>query len=324
MLMNAFTTGYSREGGRLTDTLPHLDLLHALPSSLSWHAPRPPPPPSRPSSFFVFSDQGAPRLSSAARYRARDPPLCDQAPSSSSGSRVRPVDRHFPRQPPVRQPLGRLDQRPRTDRGAACSGFQILRRDAQNGAIISGRLRRMAGAPVLGSSHLPGDPARIFQRRVWPLSEGVSQVAVSSSRKKLLPRLRRRRFGPGVAERSWALLEGGRGSRPEAWYRGTSFIRKHLPLRPYSRPVPLVQRWSSGGGAFFYERGTHVDRAESRRGRVVPARNEARFRPTCVLNHSAALNHARPPRVNTAGLLRERARGRERTGERGRERACGR
>ena len=31
-------------------------------------------------------------------------------------------------------------------------------------------------------------------------------------------------------------------------YRGTSLIRKRLPLGPYSRPTPRALRWSSGGG----------------------------------------------------------------------------
>ena len=65
-----------------------------------------------------------------------------------------------------------------------------------------------------------------------------------SSRKKLLPRIRRRRLGPGVAERSWALLEGGRRSRSEVRYRGTSLIRKRIPLRPYRSPMSVALRWS--------------------------------------------------------------------------------
>ena len=37
-----------------------------------------------------------------------------------------------------------------------------------------------------------------------------------------------------------------------AWrYRGTSLIRKRLPLRPYSRPMPMVLRRSLGGGGVF-------------------------------------------------------------------------
>ena len=31
-------------------------------------------------------------------------------------------------------------------------------------------------------------------------------------------------------------------------YRGTSLIRKHLALGPYSRPVPMTLRWSCRGG----------------------------------------------------------------------------
>ena len=34
-------------------------------------------------------------------------------------------------------------------------------------------------------------------------------------------------------------------------YRGTSLIRKRLPLGPYSRPIPRALWWSMGGGLFL-------------------------------------------------------------------------
>ena len=41
-------------------------------------------------------------------------------------------------------------------------------------------------------------------------------------------------------------------------YRGTSLIKNSAPLGPYSRTVPRALRWSWGGGAVSYERGTPV------------------------------------------------------------------
>ena len=173
---------YSREGGRLignlhpigrlTELLTVALVLHALPSSHGTLRARAPPPRDRAPSSSSQTRVRIPtparlgpddRHLHAARHRAGDLSLRDQAPSSSSRSGVHPDDRLIPRRPPVRQPLRRLDPHPRTDHGAACSDFQILRREAQNNAIISGRLRRMAGAPVLGSSHRPGGPAPVFQ-----------------------------------------------------------------------------------------------------------------------------------------------------------------
>ena len=34
-------------------------------------------------------------------------------------------------------------------------------------------------------------------------------------------------------------------------YRGTSLIKNHPLLGPYSRPMPRTLRWSYGGGLFF-------------------------------------------------------------------------
>ena len=53
------------------------------------------------------------------------------------------------------------------------------------------------------------------------------------------------------------------------WYRGTSLIRKHPTLGPYSRPMPRALWWALGGGAVSYERGTPV--AGARQGRAVDA-----------------------------------------------------
>ena len=41
-------------------------------------------------------------------------------------------------------------------------------------------------------------------------------------------------------------------------YRGTSLIRKHVPVGPYSRTMPRALWWSQGGGALSYVRGTSV------------------------------------------------------------------
>ena len=41
-------------------------------------------------------------------------------------------------------------------------------------------------------------------------------------------------------------------------YKGISLIKDSLPLGPYSRIMPRVLWWSSGGGALSYERGTPV------------------------------------------------------------------
>ena len=44
---------------------------------------------------------------------------------------------------------------------------------------------------------------------------------------------------------------GGPVLESEAGYRGTSLTRKRSPLGPYSRPMPIVLRGSSGGGCFL-------------------------------------------------------------------------
>jgi len=60
---------------------------------------------------------------------------------------------------------------------------------------------------------------------------------------------RARKMLPGVNVDSW--------SSPTP-YRGTSLIRKLPPLGPYRSPMPRALRWSYGGGAVSYERGTPV------------------------------------------------------------------
>ena len=48
------------------------------------------------------------------------------------------------------------------------------------------------------------------------------------------------------------LGEGGLGCRcTRSAYRGTSPIRKHPPLGPFSRPMPRALWWSSGVGVFI-------------------------------------------------------------------------
>ena len=42
------------------------------------------------------------------------------------------------------------------------------------------------------------------------------------------------------------------------WYRGTLLMRNFHSLGPYRRPLPRALRWSWGGGAVSYERGTPV------------------------------------------------------------------
>jgi hypothetical protein len=42
-------------------------------------------------------------------------------------------------------------------------------------------------------------------------------------------------------------------------YKGTSLIRKRLPVGPYSSPLPRALWWSYGGGAFSFQRGTPVE-----------------------------------------------------------------
>ena len=49
-------------------------------------------------------------------------------------------------------------------------------------------------------------------------------------------------------------------SAPEGLlYRGTSLVRNCLLLGPYCRAMPGALRWSEGGGAVSYERGTPVN-----------------------------------------------------------------
>ena len=40
-------------------------------------------------------------------------------------------------------------------------------------------------------------------------------------------------------------------SAPQRLYRGTSLIRNHPPLGPYSRPMPRALWWFQGGGRFL-------------------------------------------------------------------------
>ena len=41
-------------------------------------------------------------------------------------------------------------------------------------------------------------------------------------------------------------------------YRGTSLIRTSTPLEPYSRTMPRVLWWSSGGGGLFLMSKVHL------------------------------------------------------------------
>ena len=58
-------------------------------------------------------------------------------------------------------------------------------------------------------------------------------------------------------KRGWAIFQSGA-------YRGTSLIRNHRIIGPYSRPVSRVL----GGGAVSYDRGTPVVAAAIRGVRV--------------------------------------------------------
>ena len=53
------------------------------------------------------------------------------------------------------------------------------------------------------------------------------------------------------------------GTSLRSYDRGTSLIRKHLPLRPHSRSLPKVLWWSSGGAAVSNERDTPVGLVQS-------------------------------------------------------------
>ena len=84
----------------------------------------------------------------------------------------------------------------------------------------------------------------------------------------------------------FSLTESDRVAYGERGYRGTSLIRKRMPLGPYSRNTSGTTV-VLGGGAFSYERGIPVD---DRGGCVYLARSP---RANCVEVHE--LPHRKMP-----------------------------